>query len=105
MATKRTYKNFDEFKKQFFSEHPEMKPGFELLVARYEAIERLRQLRAKHGLSQAQLAERMGVQQNVVSRLESATHSPRLETLAAAGAAMGYDVHVKWTKRRKRVAA
>ncbi len=37
---------------------------------------------------------------SVVSRLESAEHSPRLDTLAAAARAMGYELDVRFKRKR-----
>jgi DNA-binding XRE family transcriptional regulator len=49
----------------------------------------LRQLREAHGLSQRALANRLGVSQARVARLESGANSPQLDTLAAYVAALG----------------
>jgi transcriptional regulator with XRE-family HTH domain len=86
---------------------PRIREEYEALMPRFEAIRQLIQARAESGLTQAQLAERMGTKQNVISRLESAEHDPRLGTLTEAARAMGYDVEIRLKKRsgrRKRAA-
>lgn len=50
--------------------------------------------REKAGLSQAEVARRMGVPQPAVVRLETGTHSPTLSTLARYAKAIGVDVQV-----------
>lgn len=44
--------------------------------------EKLRELRRRVGLTQAELARRAGVSQSLISRLEAGTVSPRISTLA-----------------------
>ena len=51
-------------------------------VAPYEAIARLViGFRIKHGLTQEELAERVGTTGSAISRLESGQHAPHLQTL------------------------
>ena len=54
----------------------------------------IRKAREKAGLSQAELAERMGTTQSAVARLESSRSNPRVATLDRAVAATGQRVHV-----------
>ena len=75
-----------------------VREAFDRHRARRQAVEGLIETRHACKLSQSALADRMGVNQGVVSRLESAKHSPRLETLEQAAAAMGYQLEVKWKK-------
>jgi transcriptional regulator with XRE-family HTH domain len=79
---------------------PELKAEYERLGPRYEAISALIGARKRAKVSQGELAERMGVSQAVVSRLESAEHSPRLDTLAEAARAMGYRVEVRFVREQ-----
>lgn len=51
--------------------------------------ELIRTTRARYGLSQAQLARRVGTQQSAISRLEANEISPRVETLELLMQAMG----------------
>ncbi len=86
-------------------QYPELDEEHEKQAPRFAAIQALIEARRRRKLSQADLARAMGVRPSVVSRLESAGHSPRLDTLAAAAQAMGYDLEVKFKRRsRPRVA-
>lgn len=49
----------------------------------------VKQAREAAGLSQAQLAERMGTTQSAIARLESPSSNPRIDTLDRAVAAAG----------------
>ena len=51
--------------------------------------DRVRQLRAACGLTQAQLAEKPGMATQAVSRIERGERSPTLETLDKLAAALG----------------
>jgi len=52
----------------------------------------VRQLRARHGLSQAALAARAGTSQQALSRIENGSVSPSIETLARLAAAVGEEL-------------
>lgn len=55
----------------------------------------LREARLKAGLTQAELAERIGTTQSAVARLESPGANPRFETLERALLATGHGLDVK----------
>lgn len=61
------------------------------------AVERLTRLRVARGLSQTQVAARMGTSQSAVARLEAGQTDLRLSTLSryasAIGAELGFAVH------------
>ncbi len=77
---------------------PELQAEYERLGPRYEAIGALVAARMRRGYTQAELARRMGVSQPVVGRLESGEHSPRLDTLASAAAALGCQLEVRFVE-------
>ena len=79
---------------------PEAKAEYDLLGPRFAVISELIRTRKETHLSQAELAKRMGVSPSVLSRLESATHSPRLDTLADAARAMGCELEVRFVRAR-----
>lgn len=54
--------------------------------------ELLRKMRLKAGLSQQQLATRLGTTQSAVARLESGTTQPRLETVEKLAETLGQDL-------------
>lgn len=69
--------------------YEEMAPEFELAAAIIEA-------RSNAGLTQAELAERMGMKQPYVARLESGTMNPSHKTLERVAKATGSRLHISF---------
>ena len=65
-------------------------------VARAVAT-RLVEYRAEHGITQTELARRLGMKQPAVARLEAGEHNPSLETLARLSAALHIEFHIAVT--------
>jgi transcriptional regulator with XRE-family HTH domain len=64
-------------------------PGFaDLAVDTDELVRRLIEVRRRHGLSQTEVAARMGTSQSAVARLEAGQSDARLSTLARYAAAL-----------------
>ena len=63
----------------------------------------IRNTRREAGLTQAQLAERMGAKQSVVARLEGRNSNPTLETLERALEAMGRELALEAVERPSNV--
>lgn len=85
-----------EHLRELSERHPEIEAEYQRLGPRYAVISALIKARKRAKVTQAGLAERMHVTPAVVSRLESADHDPRLNTLAKAAAAIGYRVDVRF---------
>jgi DNA-binding XRE family transcriptional regulator len=72
---------------------PLFKEAYDLLADEYAALAALLQARKEAGLTQAQVAERMGIKQPTLARIESSLssrkHSPSLETLRKYASACG----------------
>ena len=58
-------------------------------------LDSLIEARSRAGLSQVEVASRMGVPQPAIVRLEAGTHSPTLSTLARYASAIGVDLDVR----------
>jgi predicted transcriptional regulator len=70
--------------------HDPLFPGFaEMARRRHELTETLVARRVELGLSQTEVAARMGTSQSAVARLESGTADLRLSTLERYAAALG----------------
>ena len=89
---------------QIVTADPEIQEEYETLRLRRAIIARLRALRERERWTQQQLADAAGMPRSAVARRESAEHSPRLETLHAVARVMGYDVDVRFKRRRVPVA-
>lgn len=95
------------FKERFerrMANDPELREEYERLAPRFAAISALIGARQRAGVSQSELARRMGVSPGVISRLESGEHSPRLDTIAEAAAALGCELRVQFKRQPKKKA-
>jgi ribosome-binding protein aMBF1 (putative translation factor) len=71
----------------------------------YEIGRQVRELREAQGLSQGEVAHRMGTTQSVVARLEAGGTKPTLRTLERVAAALRVRVHIQLDKARSAAAS
>ena len=92
---------FKQFKARALA-RPEVKRAYDALAGEFSFIDQVLKARAASGLTQAELAARVGTTQSAIARLESGTpkHSPSLVTLQRYARAMGYRVELKLVKER-----
>ena len=78
---------------------PEVRAAYDALEPEFEILRQMLQARKDAGLTQAQVAQRMGTKPPAVTRLESslssAKHSPSLATLRKYAAAVGCRLEVR----------
>ena len=89
----RTYKEFlDEKLKdtEFKKEWDELEPEFQLIKAMLQG-------REEQNLSQRQLADRTGVTQSDISKIESGEANPTLETLKKLAKGLGMNLSISFT--------
>ena len=88
--------NLQQFKKKALAK-PGVRAAYDELAEEFPFLDEVLKARAKAGLTQAEVAERMGTTQSAVARLESgsAKHSPSLATLQRYAQALGYRVEVR----------
>jgi transcriptional regulator with XRE-family HTH domain len=79
---------------------PAYRREYEALVGEYELAAALIRARADAGLTQEQLAERMGTKQEVVARWEGGKVMPSTRTLARMAKATGTRLQVTFAPRR-----
>lgn len=83
---------------------PEMERMFEEEVANREVAQKIFQLRDKAGISQAELARRVGTTQSVISRLEDADYDGHsLAMLNRIAAALQRRVEIRFVPRKRRL--
>lgn len=76
-----------------------VKAAYEALQPEFSLLRELLKARQEAGLSQAEIAERMGTKAPAVTRLESSLssgrHSPSIETLKKYAQALGCHLEIK----------
>ena len=75
----------------------EVKAEYEKLADEFSLLDEFLKARAAQGLTQAQVAEKIGTTQSAVARMESGSgkHSPSLATLAKYAEALGCKLEVR----------
>lgn len=81
--------------KAYLLDDPETRAEYQALEAGYAIARELIAARTRSGLSQEQLAERMGTSQSTIVRLESGRVLPSLRTLARYARASGSVIVVR----------
>lgn len=72
-------KSLDDLRAELL-QNPDVRAAYDAQAPEYAVARAVMQARAARGLSQAQLAERMGTTQSVIARLESGRQMPSLRT-------------------------
>ena len=70
-------------------EDPEFAAEYEQLRPEYEAIQAIIAARLACNMTQKELAEKTGIRQSNISRIESGTSSPTIDTLSRIAAGLG----------------
>jgi DNA-binding XRE family transcriptional regulator len=83
---------------------PAVRKAYDALEDEFALLDEVLSARAAAGLTQAQVAERVGTTQSAIARLESATrkHSPSIATLQRYARALGYRVEIRLVKETRR---
>ena len=83
---------------------PEMRRRYEEELANREVASRIYRLREEAGISQAELARRVGTTQSVISRLEDADYEGHsLAMLNRIAAAVERRVEIRFVPRKRRL--
>ena len=88
--------SFDEIKAELLAD-PETKREYDALAPEFEFSTELLRARLRAGLSQAELAERMGTSQSAIARLESGQTLPSTKTLLRFAEATKSKVELRLT--------
>ncbi len=91
----------DEFKKQALK-NKKVKEEYEALEPEFSLLKQILKARNRAGLSQADIAERMGTKPPAITRLESSLtsgqHSPSIATLKKYAAALDCRLEIKFVR-------
>lgn len=84
-----------ELKTQLMQD-PEFKQGYDALDEEFQLIATLIDMREKSGLTQEQIAQKMGTQKSNISRLESGNANPSWKTLQNYAHACGFRIQLQY---------
>lgn len=81
---------------------PGVRVAYDSLHEEFAFLDEVLKARAESGLTQAEVAERVGTTQSAIARMESGSlrHSPSISTLQKYAKALGYRVEVRFVKQR-----
>ena len=86
--------NYDEFEAELLKKR-EIRKEYEALKPKYDMVRILIKRRSKLGMSQTELARRIGTRQPAISRLEKGDYNTTLSTLFRATEVLGLDISLK----------
>jgi len=86
--------SWKEFKKELLKD-PKVKKEYERLQPRYAVISAMIAARIREGLTQKELADKIGTRQSNIARLESGNANPSLSFLEKMARVMGYKLNIK----------
>jgi len=75
-----------------------VKKEYERLTPRYAVISELISARIKKGITQKELAKKIGTKQSAIARFEAGNVNPSLGFLEKMAEVMGYKIHVSLSK-------
>lgn len=79
-------------------ENPEFAAEYEAARPEYDTIRAIIAARIDSGMTQKQLAEKTGIRQSNLSRIENGTSSPTVDTLSRIAAGMGRKLKIEFVE-------
>lgn len=95
-AKDRKHLNFENFLKESLK-NPKVKAEYDKLQPEYAMIQALIDARVNKGVTQKELAEKIGTKQSVISRLESGRANPSVAFLKKLAEALNSHLEIKFT--------
>jgi len=92
------HKNWKEMKQDLLKDD-KVRQEYEALRPQYELIEQVIKARNELGLTQAELARRIGTKQSNISRFESGDYNPSIEFLSKVATGLNKTINIQLTNR------
>ena len=82
---------------------PDVKAAYDATDGEFAFLDQILKARTEAGVTQAEVARRIGTTQSAIARLESpgAKHSPSLSTLRKYAEALGYTLELRFVKESR----
>jgi len=93
---KRQHLDFDEFLKESLK-NPKIKAEYERQQPEFAVIQAVIDTRVKKGITQEQLAKKLGTKQSAIARLESGRANPSVAFLKKLAQALNSNLQIKFT--------
>lgn len=90
-------RNWKQLKKELLQDKT-VKKEYDKLTPRYEAISKLISARIKKGITQKELAQKIGTKQSAIARFEAGNVNPSLAFLGKMAEVMGYKINISLSK-------
>ena len=81
--------------------NPEFKIEYDALTAEYQLINAILDARKAENITQKQLAEKTGIAQSDISKIENGNANPSLKTIERIASGMGMTVRVEFVPAKK----
>lgn len=91
----RKHRDFDDFLKESLKS-PEFKAEYDKLQPEFAVIRAIIRARAERGITQKELASKVGTKQSVISRLESGRANPSVNFLKKLAAALNSHLEINF---------
>lgn len=88
---------WEDLEKELLAD-PKVKKEYDRLAPRYEVISQLIAARLRRGLTQQEVAKKLGTRQSAIARLEGGSVNPSLEFLQKIAQVMGYKLSMHLSK-------
>ena len=95
--------DFNEYLKNSLEEDNELKQEYDALQTEYELIEKLIKARLEANLTQKELAQKCGMKQSNISRLESGKGNPTIRFLEKLANSLDCDLVIELRKRENNI--
>lgn len=89
--------NWNDLEKELLND-PKVKKEYDKLAPRYVVISELIAARINNGMTQKDVAEKVGTKQSAIARLESGSVNPSVEFLQKIAQVMGYKLNIHLSK-------
>jgi ribosome-binding protein aMBF1 (putative translation factor) len=89
-------KSWADLKKELLKD-PKVKEEYDKLQPEFALISAMIEARAKKGITQKKLAEKLGTKQSAIARLESGNANPSLNFLKRLAEALGTKLEIRFT--------
>ena len=88
--------NFKEYKENALQSDPALHEEYKALEPEYEIIDQIIKARLEQNMTPQELAEKIGIKQSNISRLESGDYNPSLDFLKKVAAGLDKELHIEF---------